>query len=194
MREEDLLRAAQAGEARASRALSAWLHRPVRWSVSRVARVPFAEVADLVGGDAAGLVAALVRVKGEVEGSLVLAFTEEDAGRLVRRLVPGAGAPSFEAWTDLERSAFEETGNVIGSAFVGAAAESLGLAMAPTAPASAHDFAVALLDGILLEVAAEGGADEAFVFDAAVSDAAGGSGLEACRILFIPARRAFEAS
>lgn len=181
---------AEAGASRASTALTKWIRKNVGLIVTRVELVPFADIPALVGGSTAMLVTVFMRMAGEVEGNLMLAFSEDDATRFVRTLVRKEVPPPGE-WGMLEQSCLQETGNILGSAFLNALADALDYDVKPTSPVYARDFTAALIESVLLEYAEIG--DKAIVMDTTFSEGDfHGKGLGTCHLFLLPTPKSLE--
>jgi len=157
---------AEAGATRASTALTKWIRKPIGLIVTRVDIVPFKDVATVVGGSETMLVGVYLRMVGDIEGNLMLAFTEPDAVKFVSVLVRHPVETPGE-WGELERSSLQETGNILGSAFLNAMADALDYDIKPTSPSYARDYTSALIESVLMDYAEVG--DKAIVIDTTFS-------------------------
>ncbi len=147
----------------ASGALSKWLDRPVRLEVGEVEQVEFAAATEAIGPGDTLVAACAMPVSGRLAGLLILAF-EDRAGLALADLLQRQPVGTTTAWGDLERSAAQETANIVGCAFVNALAAHLpgGEAIVPGPPEFRHEFAASLLEFALMDQATE--ADRVLLF------------------------------
>ncbi|HEY8342152.1 MAG TPA: chemotaxis protein CheC [Calditerricola sp.] len=149
------------GSGHAVTALSQLLQRRVNMRVPQVKLVPFDEVADAVGGAEAVVAAVFQRVEGDVPGSLYFLMDLVTARQLLETLL--GAVPSPEGFSDLERSALQEIGNILSGSYLSSLADLTGLTFQPSIPALAIDMAGALLSVGLHELGRFG--DVALVID-----------------------------
>lgn len=134
-----------------SRALSKMTTGGVQLSDPRLDFVLLREVPGLAGGPAEEVVAVYLGVEGDLNGHLMLMFTQQSACRMVDMLceVP---AGSTTALDEIGISALAETGNVCGSSFLNALSDRTGLRIVPTTPAVITDMAGAILEAVVTEL------------------------------------------
>ncbi len=176
---------AESGATRAAAALAKWSNARIGLTVTRVSAVPVSDVPSFVGGSEVLLVGLLMRITGELDGNLLVAFPEDAAQRLIA-LLTGKAPADAEAWTPLDRSAVEETANIVGNAFFSALVSAVELSARPGAPHFAHDMAGAILEEVLMEQAEV--SDQVLLMEISLSrgDYAE-AGLGACHIFLLPA-------
>src|SRR5262245_34272408 len=117
----------------ASQALSKWLDRPVRLEVGEVEEVEL-EAATEASGPSDTLVAACsMPVSGRISGILILAF-EDRAGLALADLLQRLPLGTTTEWGELERSAAQETANIVGCAYLNALASHLPGGSGPIEP------------------------------------------------------------
>lgn len=143
---------ADAAAIRTSRSLSRWLRVPVGLTVTNVSLVPFSGVPSLLGGESADVTGCLLPFTKGFEGTMLLALEAAAARRLVSLLLKREAAPLAE-WGELEKSAVQETGNIVATAFANVLAGVLDLTVSTASPVLAHDFGGALVEELLLEEA-----------------------------------------
>ncbi|MBX3395207.1 MAG: chemotaxis protein CheC [Phycisphaerae bacterium] len=144
----------------ASRALSKWFKRGVRLTSDGFATMPIADVAGCAGSPDAAVVAAHLRLEGDLTGDVLLVFPEMAALRLVDLMI-GASEGTSKAIGELEASCIQETGNIVGSSFTNCIANWLRIGCIPAAPTVVHDLACAVIEPLLIGQATNG--DEALV-------------------------------
>jgi chemotaxis protein CheC len=143
----------------ASQALSVWLGRAVRMTVSEVAETGLAEAAELLGPGDALVAACVLRISGRLSGELLLAF-DDAAGLALADLLLRQPPGTAKSWGELERSAADETANIVGCALLNSLAAHLsfpddpaGAPLVPSPPEFRHEFAASLLEFSLMEQA-----------------------------------------
>src|SRR4051794_18418985 len=150
------------GAGDASRALSRWLERDVRLDVSEVDEVDLADATDLLG-PADELVASCSMVLvGRLTGHLLLVF-QDRAGLALADILLRRPLGTSTEWGELERSAANETANILGCAYLNSLAAHLPLSgtpgrdepLLPSPPEFRHEFAASLLEFTLMDQATE---------------------------------------
>jgi chemotaxis protein CheC len=148
----------RAGAADATIALSRWLGKPAQISVERVEQLPLHDATEVLGEADAPLAACVMVIHGRVTGQLIMAF-DDRSGLCLADLLLARPTGTSTSWTALERSAAEETANIVGCAYLNAlsrhfqgAAE--GDEVLPTPPKLTHDFAQSLIQFAVMNQAA----------------------------------------
>lgn len=152
---QEALRAAANNSAySASRALSKWLNRGVSLQTDGFERIPITEAAHYTGEPDAAVAAVHMVLEGDIQGNVLLVMPEAVGRRLVEILMqtPPGSTCSFG---EMEQSALQETGNIVGTSFANALAQWLNLRVVPASPAFAYDLACAVVEPVLLADAAE---------------------------------------
>jgi chemotaxis protein CheC len=158
------------GAGRAATSLSEMTGRPIGMQVPAVKLLPLDAVADEVGGPDALVVAVHLRVAGDAEGHILFVMPPETGHTLVEPMLMGMdpGERDAAGFGDMERSALQEVGNILTSAYLFAMTQMTGLHMEPTPPAIGIDMAGSLLAEVLCEVALTG--DYALLIETAFDD------------------------
>jgi chemotaxis protein CheC len=157
------------GAESASQALSKWIGQEVRLSISEVELVELAQAAEVLGPPETLVAACAMGLTGPLGGQILLVFEDRSGLALVDLLLHQPIGTST-SWGELERSAAQETTNIVGCTYLnalgahlptgmgrrdigggGAAAE----ALIPTPPCFLQDFAGSLLESALMEQALE---------------------------------------
>lgn len=139
----------------ASSALSRWLGCNVRLEVGDVDQVEIEAATEAIGPGDTLVAACAMTVAGRLPGLLILAF-EDEAGLALADLLQRQPLGTTTAWGELERSAAQETANIVGCAFLNALASHLPGAtgaIEPGPPEFRHEFAASLLEFALLDQA-----------------------------------------
>ncbi|WNG51010.1 fibril biogenesis regulator DifG [Archangium minus] len=103
--------------------------RTVNLSVPRAVLATASEVAGLLGGGDAPVVAAKLGMQGQLRGVLMLVLPQEDASALESLLLRRQDAPQEE-----RESALAETANIVASACLSAIGSLTGWRLLPTVP------------------------------------------------------------
>ena len=147
------------GATNASDALSRWLGKRVRLSVSAVDQVPIEEVSELLGPGDALVAACSMPLAGLLAGELILVFGDR-SGLALADLLLGNPPGTATEWGELERSAAMETANIVGCAYLNALSDSLPPSregadpLKPGPPHFRHEFAASLLEFAMMDQAA----------------------------------------
>jgi len=131
------------GAGHAATALSLMLSRKIGINVPQVRMIPFDEVADILGGSEVLAVGILMRISGQIDGTILLLMSQEVAKTLTN-FVLGKDTSTTD-FSDMEKSALTEIGNILASSYVAALADFTKLNMKISIPAFAHDMAGAIL-------------------------------------------------
>jgi len=137
----------------ASVAMCHWTNGRVRLSLDQLAESPLEEAAAQLDLDMDLLTMVVLGVKGDLGGQLILAFDDENGRRLAASLLkrPVADEPQ---WSELEKSAIMETGNILGSAYLNELTRLTDHDLKPTAPYFIQDFGASVLQQALMMQAA----------------------------------------
>ncbi|MGI5838442.1 MAG: chemotaxis protein CheC [bacterium] len=132
------------GAGNAATSLSLLLDTPVTMDVPEVKLLPFAAVADQLGGEEEIVAAVLLTIAGSAGGSFVFLLPLSSARNLISNLF-GFPKEKDDSFNAMEMSALTETGNIMGASFLSALAGLTGLALSATVPDAAVDMAGAVL-------------------------------------------------
>lgn len=138
-----------------------------------ISRVPAKGVIDLVGGPETLIVGIYLNFSGAANGHLMLAHRPEVAYALLGMIL-GEEPVKRDDLSDYEQSALSEMGNITGSFFLNAIADTLGITLYPSPPSVIIDMAGAIMGIALAEILQE--SDEVMVVDTVFTtdDKAGG--------------------
>ena len=109
-----------------------------------VAQVALEEVGDELDIGDELLTMVVLTIAGEVGGNLILMFDELNGRQLAASLL-GREAGTDPEWSELEKSALTETGNILGCAYVNALTRLIGTDLMPSAPYFIQDFGASVL-------------------------------------------------
>lgn len=146
------------GALEATTALSRWLGRPARMTVERVEQLPLHDATEVLGDSEAPIAACVMAMHGRITGQLILAF-DDDSGLSLADLLLEQPPGTSTTWGEIERSAAQETANIVGCAYLNALSRSFHDAaqtheVLPTPPHFTHDYAQSLLQFALMNQAA----------------------------------------
>ena len=150
---------ANIGSGTAGTALSTMLGKPIDINVPTVEALPVPEAVEAAGDPAEPRWGVVVPMVGDLPGHVLLLFPQEDAARLCELL--GVDVDSEDG-----RSALGEIGNILGTSYVNALGQMLGLETEPAPPMVVLDMLGAILASVLLGSA--DAADVALLMDSAL--------------------------
>jgi chemotaxis protein CheC len=137
----------------ASAAMCRWTDGIITVTLDEVRQVPLEEAGrELAVGDEM-LTMVVITLDGELGGSLILMFDELDGRRLAASLL-GREVGTEPEWSELEKSALMETGNILGCAYINALTRLIGTDLRPSPPCFLRDFGVSVLEQALMTQAA----------------------------------------
>jgi chemotaxis protein CheC len=150
------------GAGDASEALSRWLGRPVKVTVSTVDQVDLAEASEVLGPSDSLVAACPMELSGLLTGQLILVF-EDRSGLATVDLLIHQPIGTTTNWGELEQSAARETANIVGCAYLNSLAAHLPAlatdsghssgSLLPGPPGFRHEFAASLLQFALMDQA-----------------------------------------
>jgi chemotaxis protein CheC len=155
---EQLHRLFGAGAEQATLALARWLDRPACITVERVEQLPLNRATDVLGDSETPISACVMRLQGELQGQLILAF-DDASGLGLADLLLGQPLGTAKEWGEIERSAAQETANIVGCAYLNALsrlAAGQGRELLPDPPRFVRDYPQALLQFALMNQASHG--------------------------------------
>jgi chemotaxis protein CheC len=156
---EDLMKK---GVTNALSGLSQMVQKKIRVDSVEISRTPAKEVINLVGGPETLIVGIYLNFSGAANGHLMLAHRPEVAYALLGMIL-GEEPVKLDDMSDYEKSALSEMGNITGSFFLNAIADTLGITLYPSPPAVIIDMAGAIMGIALAEILQE--TDEVLVVD-----------------------------
>jgi chemotaxis protein CheC len=148
----------------AANALSEMALREITAVSPEVRMVDLTHLSMVAGDPERAVVAVYLGIQGDIQGHILMAFSESMALGLVDMLM-GQDEGTTTELGDLEISALAEAGNVAGSFFLTTIADWSGLTLPPTPPVVIHEMCGAILDTLAAELALQAH-DQAMVIDA----------------------------
>jgi chemotaxis protein CheC len=133
----------------ASMAMSRWTDGLITLSFDEVREIPLEEVCfELNLGDEL-LTMVVLSLEGEIGGQMILTFDEPNGRQLAASLL-GRPVGREAQWSELEKSALTETGNILGCAYMNALTRLIGSELIPSAPYFIQDYGASVLQQALL--------------------------------------------
>jgi len=135
------------GAGNAATALAKMLRRKVDMDVPKVKVLKFQEVSEILGGADIPVVGLLLRVMGDIKGSIMFILENEAARIWVNILMgkPQTEKKGYLNFDEIEVSALKEIANILSSSYLSALSSLTGLNILPSVPELAIDMAGAIL-------------------------------------------------
>ena len=133
------------GAGHAATALSQLTSRRVLVDVPQVLILPIDRAGELTGAPAEPVAAVLMKVFGDVTGRTLQIFPAPVASRLAEILLGREPIAFPDGFGVMERSALQETANIVGGAYLNALSDFLGMMLLPSVPELSVDQAGAVL-------------------------------------------------
>ncbi|WP_233199042.1 MULTISPECIES: chemotaxis protein CheC [Pirellulaceae] len=138
----------------ASQAMSVWTGGEISLSLDCVREMPLEMVTQECDLGMDLLTMVVLTIEGDIGGTMILTFDEENGRRLAATLLRQEVLTDPE-WSELERSALNETGNILGCAYFNAIARLVNCEFVPSPPTFLQDYGVCVLEQALMEQAQE---------------------------------------
>jgi len=157
----------------ASMAMCQWTRGSVSLELDRLHTAPLEEAMGLFTDCMDLMVMIVLAVKGTDASQLILSFDESRGRQLAANLLQRE-VPADAEWTELEKSALMETGNILASAYLNELTRLAGRQLLPAPPVFVQDYGTSVLEQALMVQACV--SDEVmisstrFVFDAKAVD------------------------
>jgi chemotaxis protein CheC len=164
----------------ASAAMCRWTEGVITVELDELRQVPLQDVAFHLGVGDQPLTMVVMTLDGELGGSMILMFNDCDGRQLAASLL-GCAPSGGPEWSDLERSALMETGNILGCAYVNALTRLIGTDLRPSVPYFLQDYGASVLQQALMSQAAT--SDDFLLCDIGFHDQ--GDKLD-WRVVFVP--------
>lgn len=142
------------GAGNATTALSQILNTRVDMKVPQVKLMEFKEVGTTMGGEDQIVVGIYLVVNGDISGSIMFMQKESSARSMVSVLM--GMEVTDTSFTDMERSALKEIGNIIAGAYLNSLSTLTNLTIYPSVPELCIDMAGAILQVPAIEFGAVG--------------------------------------
>ncbi len=146
---EHLHRLFTAATNEAAAAMRRWTGGQITMTLDDVLEMPLEEIFEELGVDDELLTMVVLGLRGASGGDMILAFDDQNARQLAASL---SGRPLGKGtqWTDIEKSALCETGNILGCAYMNALTRLLNDDLVPTPPYFIQDYAASVIQQALI--------------------------------------------
>jgi len=133
----------------ASAAMCRWTDGLITLSLDEVRELPLEDACmELELGDDL-LTMVVLSLEGDVGGEMILTFDDVNGRQLAASLL-GRSVDESPEWTDLEKSALTETGNILGCAYMNAITRLINHKLVPSAPYFLQDYGASVLEQALM--------------------------------------------
>jgi len=133
----------------ASAAMCRWTNGLITLTLDEVREVPLESAClEMNLGDEL-LTMVVLTLEGDIGGAMLLTFDDANGRQLAASLL-GRAMAQESAWSDLEKSALTETGNILGCAYMNALTRLIDAELVPSAPYFIQDYAASVLQQALL--------------------------------------------
>lgn len=133
------------GSGNAATSLSSFMGKEININVPNVKILDFNEVAEYVGGAEKVVMGLLITLEDDINGMILYILDEEFAKNVVNVFF-GSDFNSLTELGEMERSAFNEIGNIMAGAYVNALSSMTGMKINISTPSICVDMAGAILN------------------------------------------------
>lgn len=133
----------------ASASMARWTSGDVSLTLDRVVEVPYEEVANEFEVANEYVTMIVFTLTGEYGGYFILTFDEENGRSLAASLTQNEINKDPE-WTELEKSALSETGNILSGAYFNEITRILDIELVPSTPFFMQDFGGSVLQQAIM--------------------------------------------
>jgi len=133
------------GAGNATTALSQMINKRVNMKVPKVDLLEFKELSDIVGGAEKPVVGILFTLDGNINGMMMFMMDLDASRHLVNLLLGGAYVSETGEFSEMEKSALNEIGNIIAGAYLSSLSALTNLTITSSIPYMAIDMAGAIL-------------------------------------------------
>lgn len=142
---------ANIGACNAANSLSQMMNMKIEITVPYVDIIYLEQFPRLVGGQESVVFATYAQLQGDIAATITFLFPMEYALNLAD-IIMGREVGSSRVLSDMDSSALQEVGNIMGSSFTNAISDFLGFKIIPTPPSAASDMTGALLNFLAAEL------------------------------------------
>ena len=138
----------------ASAAMCRWTDGLITLSLDEVRELPLEDACRELDIEDELLTMVVLTLEGEIGGAMILTFDNTNGRQLVASLLASEVNDSPE-WSELEKSALTETGNILGCAYMNALTRLIDAELVPSAPYFLQDYGASVLQQALMAQAAD---------------------------------------
>jgi len=132
------------GAGNAATALAMLLDKRIEMKVPQVRIMKSSEVSDVLGGAETPVVGILLRIQGDISGSMMF-ILDEPSARLLVNILMGKPLEADLDFDEMSSSVLTEIGNILAGSYLSALSNMTNLRIMPDVPALAMDMAGAIL-------------------------------------------------
>ena len=144
-----------AATADASSAMCRWTSGLITLSLDEVRSVPLERVGTECACGEELLTMIVLTLDGDVGGTMILTFDEANGRELAAALLERPSGIPGTPWSELEKSALTETGNILGCAYLNALTRLIAAELIPSPPYFLQDYGASVLEQAVLQQAME---------------------------------------
>jgi len=133
----------------ASAAMCRWTNGLITLTLDEVREIPLEDVCQEMDIQDELLTMVVLSLEGELGGAMILTFDEENGRELVASLL-NRQTDTSTPWSDLEKSALTETGNILGCAYMNALTRLIDHGLVPSPPYFIQDYGASVLQQALM--------------------------------------------
>jgi chemotaxis protein CheC len=138
----------------ASAAMCRWTDGLITLSLDEVRELPLEDACRELDIEDELLTMVVLTLEGEIGGAMILTFDNTNGRQLVASLLASEVNDSPE-WSELEKSALTETGNILGCAYMNALTRLIDAELIPSTPYFLQDYGASVLQQALMAQAAD---------------------------------------
>jgi chemotaxis protein CheC len=138
----------------ASAAMCRWTDGLITLSLDEVREMPLGDACSELNIEDELLTMVVLSLDGEIGGAMILTFDNANGRQLVASLL-GREVNDDPEWSELEKSALTETGNILGCAYMNALTRLIDTELVPSAPYFIQDYGASVLQQALMAQAAD---------------------------------------
>jgi CheC-like family. len=132
------------GAGNAATALAKLLDKRIVMKVPQIRIMKFSEVSEVLGGAETPVVGILLRIHGDIGGSMMF-ILDNPSSRLLVNILMGKPLETDLSFDEMTCSVLTEIGNILAGSYLSALSDMTGLKIVPDVPALAMDMAGAIL-------------------------------------------------
>lgn len=150
LEEDILIEIATIGSGNASMALSKMLNKKFEVKVPKLEVVPIEKISEIMGDSEQLITVVLIKIIGDVPGTMMLLFSPENAVKLAKQLTNRIKNDGI--LDEADRSALKEVGNILSGSALNALADFLGFTLVQSIPDIATDMLSAVINTIIAQL------------------------------------------
>jgi len=133
----------------ASKAMSQWTQGQMSLVLDHVHEIALEDVSEHLDVGDELLTIVVLNLEGEFDGQIILTFDDTNGKQLAASLL-GQEPGEESTWTELEKSALNETGNILGCAYMNELTRLLEISLVPSPPLFLQDYGACVLQQALM--------------------------------------------